>query len=602
MKHEAVFFSRGGTIYDAQKRRRFFRGMVVDIPQTKHDIRIEQNIPLEDADAHFSRLRTLGCTLLIWNLAWESVEPTADEYDEEYLAQLRLVLKKAEEYNLFVIVRPVMEGWSRWTGGVGAPRWTLDAAGIDVEKLAICSRAFSDYTKENALDMAQVNPFQEYARSTMFSLFWNGRTFAPELVVDGDNIQDYLQSHYIAAMKHTARRIKDCNAVIGFSFMGGAHHGFIGTRNISETYPADTAVRPGTLEHDVSPFNMVQVANGGSIEYKKPGGKFAKLRPPATVTFSCDGGIFKDGSICPWEQACVWHKDNTGKAILDKPDFFNMENLDFTEQLLKPFQREFVAAFQKKHDHYVFLAEPTTAGQHVRWKHDGTSCKEQSVAAEKEGGVLSEHDAEAAKIIAMFTVPHLAKTRGSSFDVEEFEKSLQAEIRSQESMIPAVGFCNVAGIDATAKETGSQGALQTEQFSLVYNFLDKHFASCLLNCYRLGTTRSDSIYDDERRAVRLEKGFCRPYVCALNGTPVNMLFTRKPAPAFELEWDALPQETGTDTNFSTEIFIPSAWFPNGWKVEQFDGVGTLTCQPEKQRLFVTTLTQRRCYIKVVGNL
>ena len=38
------------------------------------------------------------------------------------------------------------------------------------------------------------------ATGTMFTLFFAGRDFAPKLLVEGQNIQDFLQGHFIAAM------------------------------------------------------------------------------------------------------------------------------------------------------------------------------------------------------------------------------------------------------------------------------------------------------------------------------------------------------------------------------------------------------------------
>lgn len=49
----------------------------------------------------------------------------------------------------------------------------------------------------------------------MFTLFWAGRDFAPSAIIDGVNIQNYLQSHFIAACKYLAKRIHDAGDLEG---------------------------------------------------------------------------------------------------------------------------------------------------------------------------------------------------------------------------------------------------------------------------------------------------------------------------------------------------------------------------------------------------
>jgi hypothetical protein len=65
-----------------------------------------------------------------------------------------------------------------------------------------------------------------------------------------------------------------------------------------------------------------------------------------------------------------------------------------------------------------------------------------------------------------------------------------------------------------------------------------------------------------------------------------------------MEWESEATMHGDDLSYATEIFVPAIWFARGWKVERFDGVGTLVPQPEKQRLFVVTVTKRRCFLRI----
>ena len=74
--------------------------------------------PESEADAHFSRLAEWGFTFLRLVITWEAVEHSGPGiYDEDYLAYLRNILKKAEAYNISVFIDPHQDVWSRWTGG-----------------------------------------------------------------------------------------------------------------------------------------------------------------------------------------------------------------------------------------------------------------------------------------------------------------------------------------------------------------------------------------------------------------------------------------------------------------------------------------------------
>ena len=52
-------------------------------------------------------------------------------YDEAYLDYLRQVVIKAGEHGLNLFIDPHQDVWSRFSGGDGAPGWTLEAVGLD---------------------------------------------------------------------------------------------------------------------------------------------------------------------------------------------------------------------------------------------------------------------------------------------------------------------------------------------------------------------------------------------------------------------------------------------------------------------------------------
>ena len=56
-------------------------------------------------------------------------------YDKEYLNYLRELFSLLPKYGISIFVCMHQDVWSRYSGGSGAPAWTIEAAGFDLANL-----------------------------------------------------------------------------------------------------------------------------------------------------------------------------------------------------------------------------------------------------------------------------------------------------------------------------------------------------------------------------------------------------------------------------------------------------------------------------------
>ena len=63
-------------------------------------------------------------------------------YDTEYLEYLRALLSLLPHYGMVAFVSLHQDVWSRYSGGSGAPAWTLTKSGFDLDALEECGAAW----------------------------------------------------------------------------------------------------------------------------------------------------------------------------------------------------------------------------------------------------------------------------------------------------------------------------------------------------------------------------------------------------------------------------------------------------------------------------
>lgn len=140
----------GRTFRDSENREVTLRGINVagdtkfptnpDLPSNNPDRFYEGDglsfvgrpFSIDEAHTHFARLKRWGYNLIRYIFTWEAIEHAGPgKYDEEWVKHTIDVLRLAKSYGFYIFIDPHQDVWSRFTGGSGAPMWTLYAAGLN---------------------------------------------------------------------------------------------------------------------------------------------------------------------------------------------------------------------------------------------------------------------------------------------------------------------------------------------------------------------------------------------------------------------------------------------------------------------------------------
>ncbi|KAJ1557683.1 hypothetical protein HK096_005898, partial [Nowakowskiella sp. JEL0078] len=284
-------------------------------------------------------------------------------YDEEFIDYLIQILKLAPKYGIKCFIDPHQDTWSRFSGGSGAPAWTFEVAGLDIQKFKVTGAAHLHQYAENNIGSHMFWPtnYTKLASGTMFSLFFGGEIFAPKCTYEGKNIQNYLQDKFIDCFKHLAKRLNGLEAVAGFEVINEPHPGYIGISNLNAFDPSVN------LLYGTCPSALQSFALGDGISQDV--GLWKKswpwpTRKTGTILMNKEGvSCWLNGKKCIWREHGVWDLDTNGNPKILKPDYFTTDPktgkpLKFNEQCYLPFVYKFRDAICSVNDKWLVFFEP----------------------------------------------------------------------------------------------------------------------------------------------------------------------------------------------------------------------------------------------------
>lgn len=296
-------------------------------------------------------------------MTWEALAhkgPHPSQLDEDYIAYLYDLLTIAGEIGLKVTVCAHQDVWSRWSGGSGAPRWTFEMAGMNVDNFGPCGSAWvgnrdvsegkrSVEDEKVAGDFVWPSGYQKLAAATMATLFWAGDTFAwkkrvtppaptegaakafPDAFPTGPDglisIQQLLQASYLAAYGRLADILSPLPALIGFEVQNEPHRGYIELYSW-DAWDYNTDLHIGlvpTLRQSLAlGEGYSQAVNVWEKSWPFPTRKTGvrQVDPKGISVWTTKEDSTERGS-CLWQSQGVWEWDkDKAKAKILREDYF----------------------------------------------------------------------------------------------------------------------------------------------------------------------------------------------------------------------------------------------------------------------------------------
>ena len=562
--------------------------------------------PLAEADVHLSRLVGWGYTTFRLLFTWEAVEHAGPGiYDEEYLDYLVAVIRKCREHGVAVFLDSHQDTWSRFTGGDGAPGWTLEAVGFDLTKLGASGAAYLT-PPEDAVPMAWNANNMRCGAGTMWTLFFAGNDFAPLTKVEGEPVQEYLQRHYCAMLGRVAQAVKDEPNVLGFDILNEPSVGFVGTRDAADISPNVYLIG---WRCDVWSSILLGAGFTRVVDYFS---SFLVYRGRRTL--NPDGVCaWRGGSEnCVWRQNGVWNMSpsDTSTPELLRGDYFATNPrtgrpVDFQEDYAEPFWRRCTAAVRAHMDDAIIFVEP------VLDMTDPSKSERPRLTAEqvgRRGFVWAKHCYDGITLLTCSFHRWLSMnpvTNAVVIGRHWIQRSLGASMaRFKEETVNMGGGSPVligeCGIPFRLRRNQDFAHLDPATCALdnTMRAVEIGLVSCTLWNYTAENTNRCgdgwngedlSIFSEDQHTDRTDLNSggralhtaIRPYALATAGEPTAMdFFPYKKDKRFIFSFTA-DDTLGTN---ETVVFLPRYQYPFGVRITQTAGTGTWSIDWKKQTL------------------
>ncbi|HUX99138.1 MAG TPA: cellulase family glycosylhydrolase [Candidatus Deferrimicrobium sp.] len=599
---------------------------------------IGRPFPREEAEEHFTRLKSWGFNCLRFLTTWEAIEHAGPyQYDEEYLDYYADMVAMAGSYGFYVFVDPHQDVWSRVTGGDGAPLWLFDKIGLDYTKFDEAEMAinmqylYDPKNKKSYPQMVWGNNYKYFTNGTMWTLFFAGRDFAPKLMLMDEqtgeklNVQDYILAHYTGSLKQIAKRIKDMPHVFGFDSLNEPHHGFIGqkaiTRNLKmKKNKKDDPPLPGLAW---TPVDGMFAAAGNSFELEEIGLIIWKLTLGVKRKITVNPkkvSIWKKGAKDFWKDHGVWVEGADGMPVAPNDDYFRVVNgqeVNYTRDYLFPFASRVAEEIRQYNPNWMILVEDEPATTLIPPEEglpentpsnmvNGFHWYDPALSYVKR--FLWPLSVDISRIRPVWGLRGIQKMYIRQLNIQP-ELSKTINDGNCPCLVGEFG-CHMDLNNGKSYKKWKKGQRdwnvfkwQTIALDLMYNAFDKLFLSGTLwnytadnnNAFGDNWNQEDlSIFSRDQQTVdwqedinsggRAISGFCRPYTRRIAGTPLKVQFNRKKG-TFRFEFT--PDAT---ISAPTEVYIPPIQSPNGYDVECIGAEWTVA--QDEPLLFISNPTMQ----------